>query len=242
MCAASCYSAPSPIKRKNIVLKNGETHSHNVIKRSDCQVLVINSSDSMAKEMTHQLTVALPGCSIMYAPTLELARWILNRRNIDLVVSSPMLPDGSISKLSGALANSSAQPDLVVVGPVNPKLRIELQHGQYAATTCRTLGTQHARPPALLHTPKKKRDLTVSSQETSICELGADLRNDLNNPLQEIVAMVFVAQQAQASEISPSTQTALDAIDQAAKNMAEVVKNLEGKIRLAVTSPAKDAL
>lgn len=234
MCAASCYSAPSPIKRKNIVLKNGETHSPNLIKRSDCQVLVINSSDSMAKEMTHQLTVALPGCSIMYAPTLELARWILNRRKIDLVVSSPILPDGSISKLSSALANSPSQPDLVVVGPVNPKLRIELQHGHYAATTCRTLGKQPGRPPALKDNHRKQTRHTASPKETSICELGADLRNDLNNPLQEIVAMVFVAQQAQASEISPSTQTALDAIDQAAKNMAEVVKSLEGKIRLAV--------
>jgi uncharacterized protein YaaW (UPF0174 family) len=64
-----------------------------------------------------------------------------------------------------------------------------------------------------------------------IRSLGADLRNDLNNPLQEIVAMVFVAK---ASGESSATSTALEAIDKAAQNLAGVVKGLETRILGAV--------
>lgn len=63
-------------------------------------------------------------------------------------------------------------------------------------------------------------------------ELGADIRNDLNNPLQEIVAMVFVAQATGAA--SESTTQALEAINKAATNMATVVRGLEEKIVQAV--------
>ena len=66
---------------------------------SGYSVLVINSSQEMAREITKELTLGIPGCSIMYAPTIELARWIIKRRAIDLVVSCPVLPDGSIIKL-----------------------------------------------------------------------------------------------------------------------------------------------
>ena len=58
--------------------------------------------------------------------------------------------------------------------------------------------------------------------------LGADIRNDLNNPLQEIVAMVFVAK---ASGQSETADKALEAISNAAQNMAVVVSTLEDKIR-----------
>ena len=64
--------------------------------------------------------------------------------------------------------------------------------------------------------------------DSRIRSLGADLRNDLNNPLQEIVAMVFVAQASGA--VSESTGQALEAIDRAAKNMAQVVSRLEQKM------------
>lgn len=58
------------------------------IASSEVNVLVINDSQDMAKEMSMQLTLALPGCSITYAPTIELAKWILGRRSINLVVSA----------------------------------------------------------------------------------------------------------------------------------------------------------
>jgi signal transduction histidine kinase len=67
-----------------------------------------------------------------------------------------------------------------------------------------------------------------------ISELGADIRNDLNNPLQEIVAMAFVAHSSQG--LSPSAEQALSAIQRAASNMATVVNKIEEKIRSAVVS------
>jgi signal transduction histidine kinase len=65
--------------------------------------------------------------------------------------------------------------------------------------------------------------------DRALSELGADIRNDLNNPLQEIVAMAFVAQAA--GELSPVAEQALDAIENAAMNLSQVVNALEGKIR-----------
>ena len=64
--------------------------------------------------------------------------------------------------------------------------------------------------------------------DESVKNLGADIRNDLNNPLQEIVAMVFVAK---ASGQSETADKALEAISNAAQNMAVVVSTLEDKIR-----------
>jgi signal transduction histidine kinase len=70
----------------------------------------------------------------------------------------------------------------------------------------------------------------------TISNLGADIRNDLNNPLQEIVALAFVAHSSQG--LSPSAEQALSAIQAAASNMATVVNKLEDKIRGAVRGNA----
>lgn len=84
---------------------------------------------------------------------------------------------------------------------------------------------------AELPTPISKSRLAPSIREEAsrvdprIRALGADLRNDLNNPLQEIVAMVFVAQAT--GGLAQPTNQALEAIDRAAKNMATVVSKLE---------------
>jgi signal transduction histidine kinase len=67
---------------------------------------------------------------------------------------------------------------------------------------------------------------------TQVSALGADLRNDLNNPLQEIVAMAFVA--TSSDGLSPVAEEALNAIQRAASNMSSVVNSLEDKIRSVV--------
>jgi hypothetical protein len=59
----------------------------------------INASHTMAHEITAQLSENLPGSTILFAPTLSLALWILKRRSIDLILSTDVLPDGSLSKL-----------------------------------------------------------------------------------------------------------------------------------------------
>ena len=210
---------------------NAVTNHISIIKReadSDTSVLVINSSHEMAKEITLQLTLKIPGCSITYAPTLELARWVLTRKKIDLVVSSPVLPDGSILKLRETLGAILNPPDLVVIGHINVQNAESLSKMGYEYVKFKKLSTgaahhQEMRPLPIIH--KRKVD-------ESIKNLGADIRNDLNNPLQEIVAMVFVAK---ATEESATTNNALEAIDKAAQNLASVVKGLEDKIRGLVT-------
>ncbi len=189
-------------------------------------VLVINSSQVMAKEITMELALRIPGCSIMYAPSIELAKWILRRRKLQLVVSSPILPDGGIVKLRDTLENMESPPDLMVVGELHSDAVTALNSSIYRCTALKRYNSRSrvVRPAAV----KKNENLG-----RKIADLGADLRNDLNNPLQEIVAMVFVAQAAGVKG-APNTQEALCAIDKAAKNMAKVVNGLEDKIRNVV--------
>lgn len=192
-------------------------------------VLVVNSSQEMAKEITLQLTLKLPGCSIMYAPSIELARWIVQRKEIDLIVSCPLLPDGSISSLQADLARMEHAPSVIVVGDIATQHVDQLQKAGYQFARVRRLAQSVEK---ILPSPPRSSKQIPLLEET-IQTLGADIRNDLNNPLQEIVAMVFVAQAGH--EAAPATGKALEAIDSAAKNMAKVVNQLEEKIRQAVT-------
>jgi hypothetical protein len=237
--------------RRKLILKNGpvrQAHQHMIrqgspefshetskvpVPKLDRQytVLVINSSHSIAKEITIELTLQIPGCSIMYAPTIELARWLLNRRKIDLVVSCPLLPDGSISRLKETLHAMQQPPDLVVVGTLNAGSAEIMSDTRYEIAALRRLGGSDPAPIAPL---SAQTDLHARERmKQTIKDLGADLRNDLNNPLQEIVAMVFVAQ-AGGTSSAEATGQALAAIDKAARNMATVVNKLEDKIMNAV--------
>lgn len=194
-------------------------------------VLVVNSSQEMAKEITLQLTLSIPGCSIMYAPTIEVARWILSRRRVNLVVSSPILPDGSIERLKSALEKMEQPADLVVVGNLNARSADLLSNSSYQCTALRRINsvTPAAKPvEPIINRP------TNRALKKNIQNLGADIRNDLNNPLQEIVAMVFVARTG--AESSPASDCALDAIEKAAKNMSKLVNALEDKIRDVVVA------
>lgn len=187
-----------------------------------CNALVINASHEQAKEISLQLTLQMPACSIMYAPSIETARWILGRRHIDIIISNQILPDGSIAKLRDALERMQSPAELIVIGSSTARSIAMLNDSTYHCSTLRRLPTSSTplSPPA---------QSAKAKSETSIRSLGADIRNDLNNPLQEIVAMVFVAKSTgQASE---SSVCALDAIEKAARNMAKIVNGLEDKIR-----------
>lgn len=185
-------------------------------------VLVINASHEMAKEITLQLTLGIPTCSIMYAPSIHIARWILARRHIDLVVSSPILPDGPIGRLRDSLEKMASPPNVVVVGNMNATSAELFGKGGYEFSSVRRLGELSVEEPV---TPKQE----ALPFDNKVKSLGADLRNDLNNPLQEIVAMVFVAQAGAPSEAG--TSQALNAIEKAAKNMAKIVSGLEDRIK-----------
>jgi signal transduction histidine kinase len=82
--------------------------------------------------------------------------------------------------------------------------------------------------------------LQPARNKNALALLGADIRNDLNNPLQEIVAMAFVA--TSSSQLSATAEEALGAIQRAATSMASVINSLEDKIRTAVTEtqPLRD--
>jgi hypothetical protein len=195
----------------------------------DYRVLVLNSSRGFAKEITLELTLRIPGCSIMYSPSLELAKLLLQRRKVDLVVSAPLLPDGPVSRLESLLEQMQDPPDIVVVSERSRPLTW-ISACRYTLADCRRIG------PTQVASATKPQRVPEGPSKGNACikELGADLRNDLNNPLQEIVAMTYVARAAGSA--SASTLQALEAIDRAARNMSGVVNSLEAKIRAVVAA------
>lgn len=246
MCQTMVEAAKSPITRRLVVLKGGQTVRSEEIKANECNVLLINATYSMAKEITHELAVSLPGCSITYTPTIELARIILRDRKIDLIISDAILADGTVSKLSPMLQQCDPQPDLLVVGAPQSDLERELHYAKYRK---RQLGKEKIKPYPIIQRGKNTSLAHANTQAIQqqdshyrpttaepkhLAKLGADIRNDLNNPLQEIVTMVFVAQSGSEKEIDPTTATALGAIDKAANNMASVIHQIEERIRLAL--------
>jgi signal transduction histidine kinase len=184
-----------------------------------CTVLVINASQSMAHEITLELSRTLPGSTILFAPTLSLALWILKRRQINLILSSAILPDGALGTLHQFIELMSPPPELVVISNLH-STRAELgSHPGYRFVELRRVSTRQGEERQVI--------------QSKISELGANIRNDLNNPLQEIVAMAFVAHSSQG--LSPMAEEALSAIQRAAGNMADVVNMLEDKIRVVVS-------
>lgn len=193
-----------------------------VVGSEGCTVLVINASQSMAHEITLELSRTLPGSTILFAPTLSLALWILKRRKINLILSSAILPDGALATLHQFIELMSPPPELVVISDLH-STRAELgSHPGYRFVELRRVSTRQGDDSQVM--------------QSRISELGANLRNDLNNPLQEIVAMAFVAHTSQG--ISPMAEEALSAIQRAAGNMADVVNRLEDKIRVVVSQSA----
>jgi hypothetical protein len=229
----------NPIKRKNVVIfkpaqkDNVQKETPPKINRikqntaihNDCLALVINSSYEMAKEITLQLSLANPACSIMYAPSLHIARFILKRRKIDLIISSPILPDGPVQSLESVFSEINSHPDIIVVGDPNEDSVNLLLRSKYQFVSRHSIGSKKDN-----HTQIEKAT-KITSMDEIVRTLGADIRNDLNNPLQEIVAMAFVARTGKSP--MPVDQ-ALDAIDKAAKNMSGVVNAIEQKIKAKI--------
>ena len=219
-------SGANPTQQK----RNPITPHELALKSSACTVLVISASHSMAHEITAELSGTLPGSTILFAPTLELALWTLKRRSIDLILSSDRLPDGPLGKLHQFLELMSPPPELVVLSDLSSTRSQITSHPGYRFVEIRRL---RARDDELTNLPENQ---SVPSLNNTISELGADLRNDLNNPLQEIVAMAFVAHASDG--LSPTAEHALSAIQRAASNMEGVVNKLEEKIRGAVSRSA----
>jgi hypothetical protein len=216
-------STPTPPKNlPNAVLPQGPAPS-----QVGATVLVINASQDMAQEITVELSRTLPGCSILFAPTLNLALWMLKRRSIDIILSSSILPDGPLTKLHESLELLSPPPELVILSDLSATRSDLGSHPGYRFVELRRVPTQRS------YSPSTEQPLP------QISTLGADLRNDLNNPLQEIVAMAFVATASQG--LSPIAEEALGAIQRAASNMASVVNSLEDKIRTVVDGPRRSA-
>jgi hypothetical protein len=242
---------PKPaFKRRSFILKpdrkartegafdtngNGAIAVSPEILADECTVLVVNSSYDMAKEITMQITLSMPHCSIMYAPTLELAKLILLKRRIHLVVASSMMPDGGILGIRSTLARVQNPPDMIVVGALSTQNSEMLSRSGYQLVSARRVGSLISSRKGVVPEPAPA---SIIKHKDAIKTLGADIRNDLNNPLQAIVAMVFVAKSATAGVLpegtSPATAQALEAIDRAAQGMAKVVNGLEEKIRQVV--------
>ena len=191
-----------------------------------CTALVINASLDMAREITIELSRAIPDCNIMFAPTLELAIWLIKRRPIDLVLTSEALPDGSLAKLHSELSDLEQPPELLVLGDFCSSSAQFTEHSAYRFVELRRLSS------AIGELQGASTADAAPNVKAVIEELGADIRNDLNNPLQEIVAMAFVAQSSNG--LSPAAEQALTAIERAAKSMSHVVNGIEDKIKSVV--------
>lgn len=216
------------IKRRFLVVNSAKSpEAKKLVVRpaaADYNVLVINSSAAMAKEITLAITLKMPLCSIMYAPGVEVAGWLLKKRRIDVVVSSPMLPDGGVEKLIPICESLNPSPDLVIVGAPESEQIDQLNRFGRAYEASRYFDSTEP-------VQELGKDTGAGSPNSNdpVRKLGADIRNDINNPLQEIVAMVYVAKAGK--EMSPVTVEALEAIDKATKGIAATVQGLEERIR-----------
>jgi signal transduction histidine kinase len=119
----------------------------------------------------------------------------------------------------------SPPPELVLISNLHSSRAEFGSHPGYRFVELRRLSARNA--------PQQPQTAGIAQK---ISELGADIRNDLNNPLQEIVAMAFVAHSSQG--LSPVAEEALSAIQRAAGNMADLVNMLEDKIRGVVSRTA----
>lgn len=229
--AHSDSSLRNSIKRRFVVIhSHGESESNenatpitsSTSRVLDSNVLVVNSSFAMAKEITLAITLKMPLCSIMYAPGLEVAGWLLKRRKIDVVVASPMLPDGGIEKLLPICEMLDPPPDVVIVGKAEAEQIPKLAK----------FGNTHDSKQYFKGGFKKVHTELLAQKDDNVKRLGADIRNDINNPLQEIVAMIYVAKAGR--ELSPVTVEALEAIDRAAQGIATTVKGIEDRLRTSL--------
>ncbi len=205
--------------KNRLTLVEPNQNSQNVFSPSgkkNYSVLVLNANRQMANEITTRLAERVEDCSIVYAPTLELAKLLLKKGTIDLVVSSPILPDGHITKLQPLLESLSNPPDVLIFADIEKKSIRLFESANYHFLSIRQVNSQ-------------TNDLVIdkTKEENPISLLSADIRDQLNNPLQEIVSLIFVARSASTSL---STAHALDAIESAAQNMATMVWGLEERL------------
>jgi hypothetical protein len=211
---------PVSFQRRNLLLDESSPQQKDEeavqkVLEPGCRALVINASHEMASAMRAQLEEVLDECEITFAPSIELARWLLKRQTFELVVTSSILPDGNPAKLRDTIATLEHPPAVVVVGDLTSDDVRRLGDDWYAFSSLQVQGRQR------------------ETLQDRISSLGADLRDQLNNPLQEIVAMVFIAQRG--GEGPELGDKALHAIDRAAKNLAGVVSRLEDRIRECIT-------
>lgn len=183
-------------------------------------VLVVNASHTMAETVTLELTETIPDCTILFAPTVQIALWIVGKRQIDVIISSATLPDGTASQIHSSLSNVPSPPELLILSELSTTRDVISSHPGYRFIELRRV------------TQSSSVGLPIARNKNALALLGADIRNDLNNPLQEIVAMAFVA--TSSSELSSTAEEALSAIQRAATSMASIINSLEDKIKLVV--------
>lgn len=202
----------------------------------------------MAGHISERLRTTLPNHQILYSPSLKLADWMLKRKKIDLIISSEVLPDGGIDSLQEIIRRYTHKPDLVVVGKGLPRSIYSLKKAGYDLVSCKRVVAENPIKHEILSTPKDSLQEKQSAQEradlsqktligrgalaTKITTLGADLRNDLNNPLQEIVTLAFAVKQSSSED--QVTQQAIEAIEEAAKQMAGTVQKIEDRVKSVV--------
>jgi hypothetical protein len=200
------------------------------------RVLLLNGSKEEAYGVMPWLEQHIPNCKLSLVPSIELAMWLLDRQPFELIVSSQLLPDGSFERMMHKLKKLKPPPALIVIGTEKHRYEV-MKSDAYRLASLTPVDTARGERGGTT-----MQEVVTTAREyhlkKRISHLGADLRNDLNNPLQEIVAMAFVASAFLGSNegqvVSEETDKAIRAINQAAQGMAQVVNSLEQKIRLTL--------
>ncbi len=174
------------------------------------KILIINNSSALAFHLKFELEHLLPGCEMVFTPTIEAAAIMLKSEDFSVVIA-----EASVNKkdLTFQLEQCVAPPNLILVGSEEAEI----------------LGLAHS---VIFELASVRAIKPLPHVEDPVQTVGNDLRNDLNNPLQAILASVYVAKHLDAA--SEEAALALDAISHAASQMASTVRGLESRIRRAV--------
>jgi hypothetical protein len=209
-------------------------------KSSNRTVLVLNNDARIAEAVTVQLLRLDPQISIIYAPTLTSAKVFLKGCPVSLIITEETLPDGSAYLLRSTLEESGQEPQLIILSQAHNFSGLPFEAvSPYRFARVQLIGSTHSYNRGL--TEASSNQCPTKTHISALKrQIRAELKDSVNNPLQEILAMVYVARNC--SETNALLNEALKAIETAAEKIASEVANAtSSRLSLSTTELLKIA-
>jgi hypothetical protein len=186
------------------------------------KILVVNGDSVLASQVMVQLKQLGSSVIPLFVPSLKAAQLMLRRSSFDLIIGSAMLPDGPLTGLEQDLQKVKNPPPVIVVDTIEEAAEVPLDQ-EYRFAKLR-----HIKRSLYQHDIEISQSLLTHDRyiDSVLHEVSTDLRDKLNNPLQEIVAMVYVARNAPSE--TALVHSALQAIERAAQEMNGAVHSVIG--------------